>query len=306
MSIRSTPRLQGLFAALPTPFAPDGTPQVEAVYPIIDFLLQKGITGFCIGGATGEYAACSIEERCALFESAARRLDGRASLVLGIGGEHYGQVLHLGRVAADCGAAAVLLPPPSFFPYDPVDLIDFMRQVVAELPLPVIFYNIPQFTDSLALRDVLRLAATAPNLAGIKDSSGDPENLAFIREAKRSNLAFLIGSDDLLVRGLGEHADGIISGTASACPELILALYDAFHSGQEEKARALQKVLDDFLERAAAFPPPWAIKIALSSRGVDTGMLSWPMTERLRRSAESFRDWFPAWAAGCELSCARS
>ncbi|MGH9469518.1 MAG: dihydrodipicolinate synthase family protein [Terriglobia bacterium] len=296
-------KLAGVFAALPTPYGEDGAPRVDRLYPILDFLLERGITGFCLGGATGEYAACSVEERCTIFRSAARRLNGCATFILGVGGEHYGHVLRLGRVAAECGASAVLLPPPSFFPYDPADLVDFIRQAATELPLPVIFYNIPQFTDSLALRDVLLLADTVPNLAGIKDSSGAPENLPVLREAK-AKLAFLIGSDDLLVSALEQGADGIISGTASACPELIQAVYEAFRSGEAGKARSLESLLNEFLARIAAFPPAWAIKLALSARGIEMGTLSWPMGERLRRKAQEFQEWFRAWAADYESACA--
>lgn len=298
--------LTGVFAALPTPYRADGTPHVEDLYPAIDFLLEQGISGFCIGGATGEYAAASVEERCALFRGAARRLNGRAALIFGVGGEHSGHVLRLARTAAECRADAVLLPPPSFFPHKPCHLMNFMRQAAAALPLPVLFYNIPQFTRDLGLHNVLRLVNTVPNVVGVKDSSGLSANLSLLHEAKaKMPMAFLIGSDELLVDALEQGADGTISGTASVCPELIQTTYEAFRSGQKEKARSLQGLLDEFLAHITEFPSPWAIKLALQTRGIETGSLSWPLGDRLRLEAEEFQDWFPKWAAQCQTTCAK-
>ncbi len=295
------PTLSGVFAALPTPYEPDGSPAIEALYPILDFLLGKRLPGLCIGGATGEYAACSIEERTLLFQTVAKRVDGRANLILGVGGEHSGHVLRLARAAADCGAIAVLLPPPSFLPFDAGDLLNFLRQVGSELPLPVLLYNIPQFTRELGMHNILHLIESVPNILGVKDSSGLHLNLSLIQRAKaRTPMVFFIGSDELLLEAFEHGANGAISGTASACPELILGVYEASRSGKKEKARALQSLLEEFLTRIRVFPSPWAIKLALQARGIETGSLGWPMGKRLCLKREEFQEWFSGWIAACE------
>jgi 4-hydroxy-tetrahydrodipicolinate synthase len=92
--------LSGVFAALPTPFGPDGNPLWEALATLVDFGLDRGLKGLCLGGATGEYAACSVEHRLEIFQRVARQAKGRAQLICAIGGEHAGQVRHLARAAA--------------------------------------------------------------------------------------------------------------------------------------------------------------------------------------------------------------
>jgi len=299
--------LTGVFAALPTPYRPDGTPDVEKLQPILDFHLDKQVAGLCIGGATGEYAACSVEERLSLIRSVGRYLNGRASLITGIGGEHFGQVHRLARAAADAGAIAALLPAPFYFPYGSSDLLDFLRRVAGELPLPVLFYNIPQFTNELHLDDVLRLIESVPNVIGLKDSSGRSANLPLLLKAKSAmSMAFFIGSDDLLFEALGSGADGAISGVASACPDLIQAIYEAFRSGQKEKAKHLQVMLDDFIAHINGFPPPWGIKLALQARGIEIGSLNWPLGEPLRLKAEEFQAWFLEWDAKNETAWAKA
>lgn len=302
----TSPHLSGVYVALPTPFKPGGSADLKRLDSILEFLLGKGLTGFCIGGATGEYAACGVDERIALFKRVARRVGSRAALIFGVGGEHSGHVRRLARAAADCGGVAVLLPPPCFFQFDPPDLADFLRQVAAELPLPVLLYNIPQFTAGVGLENVLRLIRSVPNIIGVKDSSGLPENLPVIREAKASTpLTFMIGSDDLLLTALESGADGAVSGTAAACPELVLAVYQASISGKREEARMLQALLGQFLSRIAEFPPPWAMKLALRARGIDPGDLNWPLGERLQSEVKTLQDWLPGWIDQCEAACSK-
>src|SRR5208283_6236962 len=104
----------------------------------------------------------------------------------------------------------------------------------------------------------LRLIAAVPNLIGLKDSSGYKPNLAAIGQAQtQTPLAFIIGSDDLLLEAFEHGAVGSISGIASACPELILPVYEALRAGNKDQARALQARLDEFIFHIRDFPSPW-------------------------------------------------
>jgi len=304
--VKHIPReLVGVFAALPTPFSPEGNPLFEALDALVEFGLERGLKGICLGGATGEYAVCSVEHRLEMFRRVGRRIKGRAQLICAIGGEHAGQVRQLARAAVDCGAIALLFPPPGFLPYAQDDLVDIMGQVSAELPLPVLIYNIPQCTRDLGMANILRLIATVPNIIGLKDSSGQKPNLEAIAQAKaQSPLAFIIGSDDLLFDAFEQGAVGSISGIASACPELILPVYEALRAGNKKQARVLQARLDDFIAHIRDFPSPWAMKLALQVRGLDMGDLAWPMGAKLRQNAAKFQDWFAGQIASYETATA--
>jgi 4-hydroxy-tetrahydrodipicolinate synthase len=285
--------LDGIFAALPTPLGPEGDPLWEALDALVDFALGRGLRGLCLGGATSEYAASSVEHRIEIFHRVARRVNGRGKLICAVGAEHAGQVTRLARAAADCGAMALLFPPPGFLPYAQDDLVDFMRQVSADLPLPVLIYHIPQCTRDLGMANVLRLIITVPNIIGLKDSSGDKPHLAEIQSAQaREPMVFMIGSDDLLLEAFERGAVGSISGIASACPELVLPIYEALRAGKKENARALQARLDDFIFRIRDLPAPWAVKLALQVRGLEMGSLAWPMGPNLRQKAQEFQNWF--------------
>ena len=302
--VKHIPReLVGVFAALPTPSGPEGNPLWEALDALVDFGLAHGLKGLCLGGATGEYAACSVEHRLEMFRRVARRMKGRAQLICAIGGEHAGQVRQLARAAADCGALALLFPPPAFLPYAQDDLVDFMGQVSADLPLPVLLYNIPQSTRDMGIANVLRLIAKVPNIIGLKDSSEQKTNLAEIQAAQAQGpMVFMIGSDDLFLEAFEYGAVGSISGIAAACPELILPLYETLRAGEKELARALQARLDEFICHIQEFPSPWAIKLALQVRGLDMGALAWPMGSKLCRKAQKFQGWLAGQIAAYEAA----
>ena len=304
MSKQIPPALAGVFAALPTPYQADGTPDVDKLQGILDFHIHKQSPGLCVGGVTGEYATCSVEQRLSLFQTVSRYINGRAPLVFGIGGEHFGHVRRLARAAADCGAIALLLPSPSFFKFRSSDLLEFLKNVAADLPLPVLFYNVPQFTSGLAMDDVLSLIDSVPNVIGLKDSSGVPQNLPFLLKAKQTRqMIFFIGSDGLLLDGFENGADGSISGIAGVCPDLIRGIYENFRSGQKESSKHLQTMLDELIAHIDGFPPPWAIKLALQARGIETGVLSWPLGEHLQSKAEELQAWFLEWVARSETAC---
>jgi dihydrodipicolinate synthase/N-acetylneuraminate lyase len=292
--LKHLPReLAGIFAALPTPFGPEGEPLWEALDALVDFSLDQGLKGLCLGGATGEYAACSIEHRQQIFHRVARRINGRAQLIGAIGCELVGQVRQLARAAADCGAIALLFPPPAFLRYAQEDLVDFMAQVSADLPLPVLIYHLPQFTRDLGISNVLRLVATVPNIIGLKDSSGHQANLAEIQAAQAHGpMVFMMGSDDLLFEAFEHGAAGAISGIASGCPELVLPLYQAFRAGELARARNLQAPLNELLGRIQELPVPWAMKLALRARGLEMGSFPWPMGPNLSHKAQAFQDWY--------------
>ena len=201
----------------------------------------------------------------------------------------------MAHAAAECGAIAVLFPPPGFLPFSQYDLVDFMAQVSPELPLPVLLYNIPQCTRDLGMTNILRLIATVPNIIGLKDSSGYKPNLAEIQAAQSQGpLAFMIGSDDLFLEAFDRGAVGSISGIASACPELILPLYRAICAGEKSKAEALQERLDEFIDHILDLPSPWAMKLALQVRGLEMGTLAWPMGRSLHQKAHVFQGWLAA------------
>jgi 4-hydroxy-tetrahydrodipicolinate synthase len=288
--------LAGLFAAVVTPIHDDGRLDLATFDRLVAFLVEAGVSGICIAGATGEYPHFETDDRKAVIGRAAERLPGGCTLLVGIGGPSMRHTVELGRAALDAGSKALLLPMPMFFRYEQPDLEAFAAQVSGTLRAPCILYNLPGFTNGLDPQTVLNLLHTAEFIVGVKDSSGDAENLTAFAQARASRpWSLLVGDDRVLHAGLQAGWDGGISGVAGFCPELLVAIYRSFVDRRSDEGARLQGLLDELIARLSPFPTPWGIKIGLAARGIPTGPLPLPRTPARRQQIAEFADWLPEW-----------
>jgi 4-hydroxy-tetrahydrodipicolinate synthase len=299
MSENTGPRhsvIAGLFAAVATPIHGDGRVDFEALDRLIDFLVESDVSGVCLAGATGEYPHFETADRKAVIRRAAVRLPRDRALLVGIGGASVRHTIELGETALEAGSRAVLLPMPMFFRYEQQDLEAFCAHVSDELRGPCLLYNLPDFTNGLAPDTVVKLLRTEEFIVGIKDSSGQVENLATFAEARGGDAwTLLVGDDRALQKGLQAGWDGSVSGIAGFCPELLVALYRSHLQNSHDETARLQALLDELIAQIAPFPTPWGIRIGLAARGIDTGPLPLPLTAARREQIDTFTKWLPEW-----------
>lgn len=294
--VRDSCGIGGFYSAIPTPLREDGRPDLRSFDAVMELLLDRGVEGLCACGMTGEYPVIDVEDKIRIFKYVAERTAGRVPLIFGVGGESHGHILAMAETAKDLGGVALLLPPPSLSNFSPQDLQEIMEDVAARLPLPVIFYYLPQFTNTLSVANTLSLLSSVGNIVGVKDSSGDRGALEHFAGAKRATgLCLMAGNDNLLLDALELQADGCISGLASMAPELMLGLYHAFHQGDKQRALALQARVHELAAAVSELPVPWGIKIALEAQGYPMGPLSWPCGSRLTKRVNGFRQWYAKW-----------
>jgi 4-hydroxy-tetrahydrodipicolinate synthase len=288
--------ITGLFAAVATPVHGDGRVDFDTLDRLIDFLVEAGVSGICLAGATGEYPHFETADRKAIISRAARRLPRDRALLVGIGGPSIRRTIELGEAALDAGSRGLLLPMPMFFQYDQQDLEAYCAHVSGALRGPCLLYNLPDFTNGLTPDTVIALLRDEEFIVGIKDSSGQVENLSILAEARNGRpWALLVGDDRVLLKGLQKEWNGGISGVAGFCPELLVALYRSHVEHRRDDAVRLQALLDELIAQIAPFPTPWGIRIGLAARGIDTGPLPLPITPARQQQIAAFVDWLPAW-----------
>jgi 4-hydroxy-tetrahydrodipicolinate synthase len=288
--------MNGLFAAAATPIDGDGRLDLATFDRLLDFLAGSGVDGLCIGGATGEYPHFQVRERTELIRRAAERLSRNGRLLIGVGAPSVRRTIKLGRVAIEEGAECLLLPAPSFFRYQQEDLRAYFAHVSGELAVPCLLYDLPDFTNPIAPATALALMHDEPHIIGIKDSSGRAENIdTFVEERRGEEWSLFVGDDRLLARGVKAGWNGAISGVAGFCPELMVSLYRSVIQGDTSETGRLEALAQELIERISIFPTPWGVRIGLAARGIDTGSLPLPLTERRRQQIEAFKEWFPAW-----------
>ncbi|MFN7997993.1 MAG: dihydrodipicolinate synthase family protein [Bryobacteraceae bacterium] len=294
----TTAPLSGVFTALVTPIDASGGIDLEAFDRVIDFVTDRGIQGIVIGGGTGEYPHFDVPDRLTVAAHAVRRMNGRGRVITCVGTSSIHSTLRLARGAADTGSDAILIPMPYFFRYEQEDLAAFCESVARSVSIDCLLYNLPSFTNPLQPDTAIYLLRAVPNLVGMKDSSGDTDNLKALAAApNRRDFSLFVGDDSLLLPALQAGWDGVVSGIGCFFPELISEVYRAHRAEEHARAAACQTMLDELIEEVVRLPIPWGVRVGLAARGVDNGPLHLPLSAGRSRSIEQYRVWLERWAA---------
>lgn len=289
-------RLAGVFAANITPRR-EGTLEADfsPALDLLDFAADAGIAGVCILGSTGEFLNFSFTDRQRLVYLGAKR--SRVPLIAGVSHSSLDGAIQLADDAISSGADALLIMPPYFFRYEQAEIEAFLLEFAREAAgaIPILLYNIPQFTSGIDIETVERLAATGL-FAGIKDSSGDWDYFQRLLTLRREGaFAVLAGNDRIAGRALATGADGVVSGCACAIPEVLVALGKAIAAGDERRAREIEGRLREFIDWIERFPAPVGIRRAVELRGKKTGSPLTPLSPARQAELEKFSVWFLEW-----------
>ena len=282
--------LAGVFASSITPRRRNSSdPDFSGLLDLVDFLAQGGVKGICLFGAAGEFLDYSIAERQRMLYLAVKR--SRVPLIAGVSHSTLGGALQLADEAIAAGADGLLLMPPIFYPYTQCEIEEFFLQFARETgdAVPILLHNLPQCTSRIEPETVRKLA-TSGRFAGIKDSSGDWEYFTQLFGIRRQMpFAVMCGADRLLGRALTEGADGAISASACAVPELVAAL------AANPRNELLSARLAEFVEWVNRFPFPVAIKRAVELRGQKSAPALTPLAPGTAQLLAEFSTWFNAW-----------
>ena len=206
----------GVVTALVTPLSEDEL-DIAALEDLIEHQLAAGISGFVIGGGTGEYGALSIEERRRLAREAVRIIDGRVAAIVQTGALATRDAIALSRDAAAAGASGLLVASPFGEPISWAERRRFYEDVSASVALPIMIYNTPP--SGLLTLDQLKDLARLPNVSAVKDSSGDPVFMGDLLEwAAGSDFGVYVGLDSFLYDALSAGATGAVFGAANVVP----------------------------------------------------------------------------------------
>lgn len=266
-------RLAGVFVPVTTPFDPTrGDPVAAQFKDNVERLLAAGLDGILVAGSTGEAALLDPAEQDALVRWARAVVPNDRWLLVGTGAESTRQAIALTRAAAAAGADAVLVRPPGYFTpmLVPAQLGDYYRAIADASPIPVLVYNIPKYTHIAVPPEVLVDLARHERIIGVKDSSGDPQNLAAYRAAV-PQWAVLVGSASLLYQALELGCDGGVVGVACFAAAACVELYAAFRSGDKTRAKALQERIGPLDKQIVGALGPAGIKAAMDAVGLHGG-----------------------------------
>lgn len=179
--------LHGIFAAITTPFYPDGRVYYRKIEHNVDRYSRTPISGIAVLGSTGEAVMLTDEERREVLREARNAAASHPVLLAGTGVESAITTLQLTEYAASLGYDAALIRPPHYYKpqMKPENLLAYYRFVADGSPIPVVIYNIPAFIGYDIPVEVIAALAEHPNIIGIKESGGSVEKIERLVEATR-------------------------------------------------------------------------------------------------------------------------
>lgn len=250
--------LKGVFAPVATPFNRRGDLDEVHFKENLRKYAGIGLGGILVTGSTGEALYLNERERLRLVELAREIVRSPQVLMAGTGLEGTRETIRLSREAVERGADALLVLPPSY--YKPLMngkvLVAHFSALADAVKRPVLIYSIPQFSGIHIDATVISELSRHPNIAGLKESSGNFEFVEAVLKTVRPGFRVLVGSAGILLRGLEAGAAGAVLGQADFLPGLCLAAYQAFQRGDAARAQDLQQRLIGLAQDVAPYGVP--------------------------------------------------
>jgi 4-hydroxy-2-oxoglutarate aldolase len=236
-------KLEGIFPPVTTPFDDNGCIEHNHLSENIERWNETEISGYLILGSNGESVFLNEEEKLDLINTARKAIPSSKKMLVGTGSESTKGTIEFTRKAVDCGADAAVVITPHFFRNDMSHeaFLKHYLKVADNSPIPILLYNVPPFTSLNLEVKTTAVLSTHENIIGIKDSSGNIEQLSeIINLTKEENFSVLTGSSIVLYPSLCIGAAGGIMAIACVLPERCADMIRLCKDGNHKEAKALQ------------------------------------------------------------------
>ena len=265
-------QFEGIYTPIITPFHDDGSINEEGFAQVIEFLVDSGSHGIVVGGTTGEYYAQTLEERVHLLQIAHRVINGRATLMAGVGAIRTEDSIELAQTAAQIGVDALLVNSPPYVLPTEAENAAHALAIDRAAQLPIMLYNYPGRTGVGMDEAYLNLVSASKNFCAIKESSGDINRLHLLAN-NFPQIQLSCGADDQALEFFVWGARSWVCAGGNFAPEAHIALYEACVVNQDfelgRKIMAAMLPLMSLLEQGGKFGQ--CIKHATALRGMPAG-----------------------------------
>jgi 4-hydroxy-2-oxoglutarate aldolase len=238
-------RFFGVLPPVTTPFGADGGLALERLAANLAAWHETGLSGYLILGSNAEAVTLTEEEKLRVLETARAHIPRDRLFLAGTGAEGTAATIALTKAAARLGADAALVVTPGYYKSQmrARELTVHYTAVAEASPIPVLLYNVPQFTGVTLEPEVVAKLAEHGNIVGMKDSAGNVAVLTEYLRAVPEGFAVFVGSATVFYAGLALGACGGILALANAAPRACVETYTLARAGKGAEAAALQRRL---------------------------------------------------------------
>ena len=275
----------GIWVALITPFCASAKEEVDfpALQALASKLIADGVAGLVVCGSTGEAAALNEEEQLQVLDAVLAVVPAH-KVIMGLSGNHMGQVLHRLAAIGQRQTAGVLVTPPYYIRPSQAGILHYFHEIADASVIPALLYNIPYRTGVNMELPTLQQLAKHPNIVAIKDCGGNLQ--ATMQLIMDRDIQVLTGEDHQLFTNLCLGGAGGILASAHIRPDLFLSLHAHINAGQLEQARTIFYHLLPVMQALFEEPNPAPLKAALAASGRIQANLRPPMQTASAETAD--------------------
>jgi 4-hydroxy-tetrahydrodipicolinate synthase len=275
---------RGLIVPTITPLLEQDKLDVAALEQLLGRLLAGSVHGLFVVGSSGEGPSLIQRLKREVVERTCRQVAGRAAVIVCVSDPSPVESAALATHAADCGADAVAMAPPFYYPLTQQELHAYITRCAAEFRLPLVAYNFPALTKVSFDPDTVRRLFENPRVVGFKDTSFDINYFQKIVDVTRGrdDWRLYAGPEGLLVQSVKLGGDGGVCGGGNVFPRLLVDLYEAALAGDADRLGPLSKRLSRLGEiykcgEGASAPAIRGMKAALAELGIGNGLTAAPL-----------------------------
>lgn len=271
---------KGSGVALVTPFKSDGSIDYQSLRKLIDFQVNNNTDAIIITGTTGESATLSYIEHLSVIEECINYTNGRIPVIAGTGSNCTKSAINMAKEAENLGADGLLIVTPYYNKTTQNGLINHYSKISEKVSIPIILYNVPSRTGlNIEPKTVKELVEKNKNIKGIKEASGNINNVLEIKELLGDKINIYSGNDDQIVPILSLGGVGVISVIANILPQETHDLVMNYLNGNIELSKKEQIKMLKLVKALFKETNPIPIKKALEKMNMINGYLREPLIE---------------------------
>ncbi len=283
--------LSGVGVAMVTPFTSEGRVDYTALARMIDYVIEGGVDYIVALGTTAETPTLYMQERAVIAMFITNHVAGRVPLVMGVGGNSTSEVLDQLREFDLRGVDAILSVTPYYNKPSQEGLYQHFKVVSEHSPLPIILYNIAGRTGvNMTMETTLRIARDFENVIGVKEASGNIEQIQSVIDNRPEGFLVLAGDDGIAVDIMRRGGDGVISVAANTFPTKFMKCINLAKEGKYDEAEAMYEPMAEAVDALFSEGNPTGVKCALSTMGLIENKMRLPLVAGTPELEARFRD----------------
>jgi len=268
-----------IITAMVTPFDKNLEVDYKKAAELAEMLLAEGSDGLLVAGTTGESPTLTKDEKIKLFKTIKDAIGKKGALIGGTGTNSTRDTINFTIAAETAGIDAALVVAPYYNKPPQEGVVEHYREVAKSTHLPIIIYNIPGRTGMNILPDTIARLAKIENIIGVKESSGNLDQISEIAQKTQDIPGFSIysGDDSLTLPILSVGGVGVISVVTHIAGEMVRKMVETFFEGKVGEALKLHLRLLPLNKGLFLTTNPIMVKAALKMKGFDVGELRPPL-----------------------------